>query len=206
MHFILASLLCSFHGKLPSSPLGALNELDKILVQTGVCRQFGMESRSELVALPDSNDVAIHCGKDFDRGGKCAVNIRCTDESHGEILGNTRNLADCMEAAQLASVCIAANIDVHRAKSLSGLAILQLCQLDESCTSAKDGQPLQNGLADGAEKPQGIEQMGLSGRFAAGDDERILRLLPVLQLANLESLHAQRLQYLLVLYERPLQG
>ena len=168
--------------------------------------QFGVESGSELVSLSDGDDMTVHLRKNLHFGGEGTMNVWCADEGHRQLVGDASYFTCCLETAQLPTVCITANVNVHRAESFTGMPIFLFGKQDQSCTSAKDGQAFENGLADRVEESQTVEQVDLGGRFATRDDERILRLLPVLQLAYLEGLHAQLLQHLFVFDECPLQG
>ena len=134
------------------------------------------------------------------------MDVGRTDEGHGQMFADARNVTCRIETSQLSSVGIAAHVNVHRAESLTGLSIFLFGQQDESGASAKYGQTLENGLTDRVEESQTTQQADLGGRFATRNDERILRLLPVAQLAHLESFHTQFLQHLFVLNECPLQG
>lgn len=141
--------------------------------------QFGVESGGELMPLPNSHDVSVCFGEDFDLGGKRAMDVRSTDEGHGEVVCDVGNLADGIETAQLSPVGIAANVYVHRAESLPWMPILLFGKKDEPRTSAKDGQTFENGLADRVEESQVVEQTELSGGFTTRNDEPVFRLFPI---------------------------
>ena len=94
-----------------------LHRLDEVLVQAGVGSQFWMESCGKLMPLSDGYDATIGFGKDFDIGRECTADVGGTDEGHGKVCGDARNISRSMEAALLSSVGIAMHVDVQGAES-----------------------------------------------------------------------------------------
>ena len=111
-----------------------------------------------------------------------------------------------MEATQLSSIGVAARADIHRGEAWELLAIHLLGQQDQSGTGAEDGQSASNGFADGLEQLQVVEQLQHRRRLATRDDQAVLGLVPVGELAHLKTFSAQLLEHSLVLDECSLQG
>ena len=88
---------------------------------------------------------------------------------------------ECVETAQLTTVGITTHLDVHRAQTTFG-------EQDHAGTGAEDGHTVENGLADWGEESEFVEEAHLDGALTTRENEAVFRLLPVFQLAQLESL------------------
>jgi hypothetical protein len=105
--------------------------------------------------------------------------------------------ANSVETAQLTTVGITTHLDVHRAQTTFG-------EQDHAGTGAEDGQAVENGLADRGEEPEFVEEAHLDGTLSARENEAVFRLLPVFQLAQLESLDSKALEHLFMFDKGPL--
>ena len=85
-------------------------------MDAGVVVEFRMEGGDELITLSGGYDVAIDLGKDFHLGRKDFVDIRGTDEGHGNVIANTLDGGNGVETAQLTTVGVALHVDIHRAQ------------------------------------------------------------------------------------------
>lgn len=195
--------------------------------------KFGMESGYQLVALTGCNNATIDFGKHADSSvleGRIGVglqhlfNIGRTDERHGNDgggffvlqVGRTRVEACalgieikrgfCMETAELSAVGVTNSLDMHRGKGRLRSRSYTFCQQDESCTCAEDGQTACDGLSDGGEESQLVQQLGHGGALATWNNQSVLGLVPVCQLSHLKRLYTQPMEHLLMLYEGSLQS
>ena len=73
--------------------------LDEILMQMVICGQFRVEGGGELMPLSNRNDVSVHLRQNFHFRGKDAMDVGCTDEGHGQMIGNARYFACSVETA-----------------------------------------------------------------------------------------------------------
>ncbi len=91
--------------------------------------QFGMKSCHELIALTCCHNPAVDSGK-----GACIaihlINVWRTDEGHRNVLPNFVYVGMSEETAQLSSVGIAANINIHSGYALTVFTLHTLCQKD----------------------------------------------------------------------------
>ena len=168
-------------------------------MDTSVLVELGMEGRNELIALTGGHDMSIDLSKDLDTGRENPIDIRGTDEGHGNVFADALDWCLRVKAAQLASVGIALHVDVHRAQ-------VQGRQEYQAGAGAEDGQAVDDCLADGLEESQFAKQFALCGRFATRDDQSAPSLrgtrvesLPIIELTNLDSLYTQAVEHLLVL-------
>ena len=166
-------------------------------MEAGIVVELGMESGSELVALACGNDVVINGGKCLAVVGGDRLDIGCTDESHGHIGADVCDRANGVETAQLTTVGITTHLDVHRAQTTFG-------EQDHAGTGAEDGHTVENGLADWGEESEFVEEAHLDGTLSARENEAVFRLLPVFQLAQLESLDSKALEHLFMFDKGPL--
>ena len=171
--------------------------IEEILMEAGIVVELGMESGSELVALACGNDVAINGGKCLAIVGGDRLDIGCTDESHGHIGADVCDRANSVETAQLTTVGITTHLDVHRAQTTFG-------EQDHAGTGAEDGHTVEDGLADRDEESEFVEEAHLDGTLSARENEAVFRLLPVFQLAQLESLDSKALEHLFMFDKGPL--
>ena len=135
-----------------------------------------------------------------------AFYIGRTDERGRETGAHLRHVEGGVEATQLSSIGVAARADIHRGEAWELLAIHLLGQQDQSGTGTEDGQSAGNGFADGLEQLQVMEQLQHRRRFATRDNQTVLGLVPVGELAHLKTFSAQLLEHSLVLDECSLQG
>ena len=168
-------------------------------MEAGIVVELGMESGSELVALACGNDVAINGGKCLAIVGGDRLDVRGTDEGHGYLLTNASDGACGVKTAQLPTVGITSHLDVHRAQTTFG-------EQDHAGTGAEDGHTVEDGLADRDEESEFVEEAHLDGTLSARENEAAFRLLPVFQLAQLESLDSKALEHLFMFDKGPLQG
>ena len=168
-------------------------------MEAGIVVELGMESGSELVALACGNDVAINGGKCLAVVGGDRLDIGCTDESHGYLLTNASDGACGVKTAQLTTVGITTYLDVHRVQTTFG-------EQDHTGTGAEDGHTVEDSLTDGGEETEFVEEAHLDGTLSARENEAVFRLLPVFQLAQLESLDSKALEHLFMFDKGPLQG
>ena len=166
-------------------------------MEAGIVVELGMESGSELVALACGNDVAINGGKCLAIVGGDRLDVRGTDESHGYLLTNASDGACGVKTAQLTTVGITTYLDVHRVQTTFG-------EQDHTGTGAEDGHTVEDGLTDGGEETEFVEEAHLDGALSSRQDQSILWVLPVFQLAQLESLDSKALEHLLMFDKGPL--
>ena len=171
--------------------------IEEILMEAGIVVELGMESGSELVALACGNDVAINGGKCLAIVGGDRLDVRGTDEGHGYLLTNASDGACGVKTAQLPTVGITSHLDVHRAQTTFG-------EQDHAGTGAEDGHAVENSLTDGGEETEFVEETHLDGALTAREDKAVFRLLPVFQLAQLESLDSKALEHLFMFDKGPL--
>jgi hypothetical protein len=181
-------------GSVPSRRFDAIEE---ILMEAGIVVELGMESGSELVALACGNDVAINGGKCLAIVGGDRLDVRGTDEGHGYLLTNASDGACGVKTAQLTTVGITTYLDVHRVQTTFG-------EQDHTGTGAEDGHTVEDGLADRDEESEFVEEAHLDGTLSAREDKAVFRLLPVFQLAQLESLDSKVLKHLFMFDKGPL--
>ena len=166
-------------------------------MEAGIVVEFGVESGGELIALAGGNDVAINGGKCLAIVGGDRLDVRGTDEGHGYLLTNASDGACGVKTAQLTTVGITTHLDVHRAQTTFG-------EQDHAGTGAEDGHAVEDGLADRDEESEFVEEAHLDGTLSARDNEAVFRLLPVFQLAQLESLDSKALEHLFMFDKGPL--
>ena len=168
-------------------------------MEAGIVVEFGVESGGELIALAGGNDMSIDSSEGLAVVGGDCLDIGCTDEGHGHIGADVCDRANSVETAQLTTVGITTHLDVHRAQTTFG-------EQDHTGTGAEDGHTVEDGLADRDEESEFVEEAHLDGTLSARENEAVFRLLPVFQLAQLESLDSQALEHLLMFDKGPLQG
>ena len=166
-------------------------------MKAGIVVEFGVESGSELVALAGGNDVAINGGKCLAIVGGDRLDVRGTDEGHGHIGADVCDRANGVKTAQLTTVGITTHLDVHRVQTTFG-------EQDHTGTGAEDGHTVEDGLTDGGEESEFVEEAHLDGTLSAREDKAVFRLLPVFQLAQLESLDSKALEHLFMFDKGPL--
>lgn len=158
--------------------------------------EFGMEGGDQLMTLTGSDDVAIdHREHLYPIAHR--RDVRSADEGHRD--GGTGELIGGVEAAELAAVGVAQHGDIHGAE-VGGI------EHDEAGTGAEHREPVLDGITDGLEQPEVAQQAQHGGALAAGDDEGILRLLPVGELTHFEGLDTEAVQDVGVLDESALEG
>ena len=155
-------------------------------MEAGIVVEFGVESGGELVALAGGNDMSINSGEGLAIVGGDRLDVRGTDEGHGYLLTNASDGACGVKTAQLPTVGITSHLDVHRAQTTFG-------EQDHAGTGAEDGHTVENGLADWGEESEFVEEAHLDGTLSSRQDQSILWVLPVFQLAHLKSLHTEML-------------
>lgn len=166
-------------------------------MEAGIVVELGVESGGELIALAGGNDMSIDsCEGLAVVGGDC-LDIGCTDEGHGHIGADVCDRANSVETAQLTTVGITTHLDVHRAQTTFG-------EQDHAGTGAEDGHTVEDGLADRDEESEFVEEAHLDGTLSARENEAVFRLLPVFQLAQLESLDSKALEHLFMFDKGPL--
>ena len=126
------------------------------------------------------------------------IYIGSTDEGHRH-LAHTLEFALGVEASQLPAIGISLGQDIHGGQMLA-------VQHDESGTGTQHGQSATDGLSHLFPHAQIVHDARHGGTLAAGDDECLLGLMPVGQVAYEECLHSHTLQHLSVFLECPLQG
>ena len=89
--------------------------------------------------------------------------------------------------------------DVHRSNALARLALNLLGKKNQAGTSTINRQAGSNRLLHRLHQSQFIQEFRLGGTLTARNNQAILWLVPILQLANLETIHAQLSQLLSVL-------
>ena len=101
-----------FKKGLSGSLLLFRNHLHKQAVYGKVVVQFGMESCYQLFALPSRNDMAINLGQYLHILAHIG-DVGRTDKGHWHGMVYAFYVAFYIEAAQLTSVCVAANGGIH---------------------------------------------------------------------------------------------
>ena len=155
-------------------------------MEAGIVVEFGVESGGELVALAGGNDMSIDSSEGLAVVGGDCLDIGCTDEGHGYLLTNASDGACGVKTAQLTTVGITTYLDVHRVQTTFG-------EQDHTGTGAEDGHTVEDGLADRDEESEFVEEAHLDGTLSSRQDQSILWVLPVFQLAHLKSLHTEML-------------
>ena len=166
-------------------------------MEAGIVVELGVESGGELIALAGGNDMSIDSCEGLAVVGGDRLDIGCTDESHGHIGADVCDRANGVETAQLTTVGITTHLDVHRAQTTFG-------EQDHAGTGAEYGQAVEDGLADWGEESEFVEEAHLDGTLSARENEAVFRLLPVFQLAQLESLDSKALEHLFMFDKGPL--
>ena len=166
-------------------------------MEAGIVVEFGVESGGELIALAGGNDMSINGGKCLAIVGGDRLDVRGTDEGHGYLLTNASDGACGVKTAQLPTVGITTYLDVHRVQTTFG-------EQDHTGTGAEDGHAVENSLTDGGEETEFVEEAHLDGTLSARQDQSILWVLPVFQLAHLKSLDSKALEHLFMFDECPL--
>ena len=147
------------------------------LMNSRVISQFGVEGCDELVALSGGDNMTIMDGQDFHVFTHLFY-IWGADKGHG----NTTYafyVAFTTEAAELSTVGVAMDGDVHRTKML-------LVEHDKSGTGAEDGKTLQDGVTQRIEESFITNDAHHGGALTTGDDEPVLWLIPVIEVADEE--------------------
>lgn len=165
--------------------------------------ELGVKCRDELLALSGGHDVSADGGQHF-RIAVHLIYMWRANEGHRHVFPSKTFLRK--EAAKLSAVGIAAHVDVHRGETVARFAVFRLGEKDEAGASAKDGQSVLDGLADGLHQLQVVEKLGLRRRFAARNNQGVFRLLPIGGLAHLKRLYVKALKHLLVFQESSLQS
>ena len=166
-------------------------------MEAGIVVELGVESGGELIALAGGNDMSIDSSEGLAVVGGDRLDIGCTDEGHGYLLTNASDGACGVKTAQLPTVGITTHLDVHRAQTTFG-------EQDHAGTGAEYGHTVENGLADWGEESEFVEEAHLDGTLSARENEAVFRLLPVFQLAQLESLDSKALEHLFMFDKGPL--
>ena len=155
-------------------------------MEAGIVVELGVESGGELIALAGGNDMSIDSSEGLAVVGGDRLDVRGTDEGHGYLLTNASDGACGVKTAQLPTVGITTHLDVHRAQTTFG-------EQDHAGTGAEYGHTVENSLADWGEESEFVEEAHLDGTLSARQDQSILWVLPVFQLAHLKSLHTEML-------------
>ena len=166
-------------------------------MEAGIVVEFGVESGGELIALAGGNDMSIDSCEGLAVVGGDRLDIGCTDESHGHSGADVCDRANGVETAQLPTVGITSHLDVHRAQTTFG-------EQDHAGTGAEYGHTVEDGLADWGEESEFVEEAHLDGALSSRQDQSILWVLPVFQLAQLESLDSKALEHLFMFDKGPL--
>ena len=166
-------------------------------MEAGIVVEFGVESGGELIALAGGNDMSIDSSEGLAVVVGDRLDIGCTDEGHGHIGADVCDRANSVETAQLTTVGITTHLDVHRAQTTFG-------EQDHAGTGAEYGHTVEDGLADRDEESEFVEEAHLDGTLSARENEAVFRLLPVFQLAQLESLDSKALEHLFMFDKGPL--
>ena len=156
-----------------------------------------MKGGNQLVTLAGSYNFAIYLRQNLSIS-PYLFNIRSTDESHWDVALDALHRSLDVETAQLATVGISQSRDVHRSNALTRLALNLLGKKNQSGTGSINRQAGSNRLLHRLHQSQFIQEFRLSGTLTARNNQAILRLVPILQLANLETIHAQLSQLLSV--------
>ena len=174
-------------------------------MDAGVGVELGVEGDGELASLAGGHDVAVDGGE---RLGVLAYadDARGADEGHGDV---AKALKACLrvEAAELAAVGVALDLDVHGGQARGSLVVVgrqALGEQDETGTGGENRHAACYALAKALEYAELGEKLALRGGFPARQDEALKRLLKVFCLAQLHVLFAKLGQAPLVLCERPL--
>lgn len=160
--------------------------------------QFRMEGGNELVTLTGSHNLAIYHSKNLSISPHL-FNIRSTDECHWDVALDALHRSLNVETAQLATVGISQSRDVHRSNAMARLALNLLGKKNQTGTGTINWQAGSNRLLHWLHQSQFIQEFRLGGTLTARNNQAILRLVPILQLANLKTIHAQLSQLLSVL-------
>ena len=100
-------------------------------MNSGIIVELRMKSGDKLVALPRRYNMPSRDGKDLGIPHH-AMDIRCPDESHGDMVPDPFHLALGEEATQLPAIGIAAYLHVHRRDSFNCFPFHLLGKQDQS--------------------------------------------------------------------------
>ena len=168
----------------------------------GVIRQFGVERRDELAALPRGDDIAADDGEDF-RAARNAFDIRRAYERHRDI-ADAFHFRGAGEAAELSAVSVAPHADVHRAEVDVRVVRDMLCEEYQPRAGTEHGHAAFDHSPHVGGHIQVAEQFAYDGGFAAGDHEPVERAGEIALLPDLGSLCAEAFQHTHMLDERAL--
>ena len=163
-----------------------------------------MEGGDELVALPGSHNLSVHLGKHLSTAPHL-LDVRRTDESHGDVALDSLHRSLYVETAELSAVGVPQRRDVHGGDALAWLALYLLGEKNQAGAGAVYRKPCGYRLLHRFHQTEFVQELRLGGTLTTGNDETILGLVPVLPLANLETVHAQPSQLLPVLGKGALQ-
>ena len=153
---------------------------------------------NQLVTLTGSYNLAIYLGKNLGITPHL-FNIWSTDESHRNIALNALHRSLNVETAQLATIGISQSRDIHGSNAMTWLTLYLLGKKNQTSTSTINRQACCNGLLHRFHQSEFIQEFCLGSTLATRNNQAILRLLPILQLAHLKTIHTQLSQLLSML-------
>ena len=144
--------------------------------------------------------------------GKClgicrhTVDVRRANERHWHIVANSLKMGLGIKTAELTAIGITAHVNVHCRETVGRLAILCLGKHDKSGTSSKDGQSALDGFSHWSVESEIAQEFYLYCTLTTRNNESVLRLLPIAQLAHFECLNAKAREHFLMLDKRALKS
>ena len=111
-----------------------------------------------------------------------------------------------IEAAELTAVSVTTHVNIHCRETVGRLAILCLGKHDKSGTCSEYGQSVLDGFCHRSVESEVAQELDLYSTLASRNDESVLMLLPIAQLAHFESLNAKAREHFLMLDERALES
>ena len=111
-----------------------------------------------------------------------------------------------IETAELTAVGITTHVNIHCRETIGRLAILCLGKHDKSGTCSEYGQSVLYGFSHRSVESEVTQELYLYCALASWNNESVLGLLPIAQLAHFECLNAKAREHFLMLDECALES